>query len=91
MLELQLAGYGRANGRFLRDGDANGFPKFKHETEDLWVRQGGRHRFWFLTASDGNTSRLKLYMVAVVDGYTQRPPRAGWQLAPQWGRGRAER
>ena len=75
--ELQHAGFAKANGIYHLDGTAHGFNKFKHSAESLWIRHGANHRHWFLTPRDGESSKLKIYSVPVVNALgTSRPPKA---------------
>ena len=89
-VELYGAGYAAANGVYVRQNTtAHGFPVFKHTAQQLWIRQGANHRYWFLIPRNAAHSKLKIYQVPVVTGYAYRPPRTGWALAVQWGRHRA--
>ena len=85
---VEDAGYDPVNGRYERDGDYEGSPKFVHSDGQIWMlryRLPNGSRYWYiadkdqLSRDDGDYYRVKTELdLPLVDG--------DWRLAKEWRR-----
>ena len=86
---LSGAGWASANGTYVRDGVANGAPKFKHTEGELWIRHSTTMQHWVVTPKDGSAAWTTLYYAAVHPKRPHVPPTDGWRLGKNWSVARA--
>ena len=86
---LHGAGWTPANGEYVRDGQANGAPKYKHTDGELWIRHSMGTDGWVLSPRDGNSAWTTVYTAPVTPKRPHLPPASGWRLGKNWSEARA--
>lgn len=92
VFELKDGGVRAANGWYVRDGEAYGHPKYKHESNAVWVRRSSNGRKWLVVPRDGATACTCIYKTSVVNRAPTMPPAGSeWSLGSNWGSSEAAR
>lgn len=89
--ELRGAGCEMVNGRYQRDGLANGAPKYRHEQNELWIRHSKSGMHWVVTPRDGDVAWTTLYSVLITHRCRLQPPASGWSVDANFSPQRAEK
>ena len=93
IFQLKHCGVRAVSGWYHRAGTANGSPKYKHETNDIWVRVNTNKSRWIVVPTDADEGNICIYHCKIDKMSPTLPPGGictAWQLGSNWSKRRAE-